>query len=393
MSEIPTVAQVDIVPTLSLLLGLPIPFSNLGKIITPLFVLNFKETCFDEITDSAIASALAGAENAFQVQKYLHAINEISNELSDSFMIKMEKRLKDATHMWKRITNNITENRNILSSISESYKTSEIIPALLFLGIMSYKYCIKSQTVSAVCVKYGIFFVCIMTSLRWWLNIVPSNIVDRILKGNEVILTRAALLTSIILFIGVVLFPILSERPWEVPSKEIYSSSFTSVLFILLQILFLVAGDALSPAVMLMSFSLLLFVILIQLSFDGTESHLWTDTIILSLLARHWFYATAHQPTFTSIQWDAAFLLNHKEIHSYTLSGALVVINTFSSFIFHALALSSILIMRDSFYITSHSILRLHMKYLLCFGVKLLGTVIASFILRRHLMFLVIILL
>ncbi|XP_055951467.1 GPI ethanolamine phosphate transferase 3-like [Argiope bruennichi] len=672
MSEIPTVAQVDIVPTLSLLLGLPIPFSNLGKIITPLFVLNFKETCFDEITDSAIASALAGAENAFQVQKYLHAYNEISNELSDSFMIKMEKRLKDATHMWKRITNNITENRNILSSISESYKSylddvrntcskkwatfnlkfiilgifilcftvlwnlwfsekfsitesifvfvfimllcfvgslykynlfnfytwcvlgliiliplvykhvwniegltlkylfciislliamivisiyifmdyliifgcfitifvyfliiclvklipselyefienifsipfgvvliifcmsfsnsfvvnedhtvlflvqsmiiyrffpsviecittcfssnnnktkpskksikgifkyliqplclvcliffirlgsifykcreeqtacensdiiisfeklhlnqshkfvrlvlslaSEIIPALLFLGIMSYKYCIKSQTVSAVCVKYGIFFVCIMTSLRWWLNIVPSNIVDRILKGNEVILTRAALLTSIILFIGVVLFPILSERPWEVPSKEIYSSSFTSVLFILLQILFLVAGDALSPAVMLMSFSLLLFVILIQLSFDGTESHLWTDTIILSLLARHWFYATAHQPTFTSIQWDAAFLLNHKEIHSYTLSGALVVINTFSSFIFHALALSSILIMRDSFYITSHSILRLHMKYLLCFGVKLLGTVIASFILRRHLM-------
>lgn len=101
-----------------------------------------------------------------------------------------------------------------------------------------------------------------------------------------------------------------------------------------------------------------------------SESHLWTDTIILSLLARHWFYATAHQPTFTSIQWDAAFLLNHKEIHSYTLSGALVVINTFSSFIFHGLALPSILIMRDSFYITSHSILRLHMKYLLCFGIK-----------------------
>ncbi|CAL1261946.1 unnamed protein product [Larinioides sclopetarius] len=656
IDEIPTVAQVDIVPTLSLLLGLPIPFSNLGKVITPLFKLNVEETCFGEITDSAIASALAGAENAFQVQKYLHAYSQISNELSDSFMTRMKEILKDITHMWNSITNNITESRDILLNISQAYESylddvrntcsqkwatfnlkfimfgifilcftvlwnlwvseklsptesifvfvfimllcfvgslymynlfnfftwcglgpviliplvfkhiwnveelnfkyifsifsliialtiisiyvyidylniigcivtifvyfliiclvklipfelyefienifsipfavvlilfctsfsnsfvinedhitlfflqsmiiyrflppvidcvtayfssnnskmkpskksvkgiskylvqplclvcliifirlgtvfykcreeqvacensdiiisleklhlnqshkfmrlvislaSEIIPTMIFLGIMSYKYCIRSQTVSAVCVKYGIFFVCILTSLRWWLNIVPSNIVDRILKGNEVILTRAALLTSIILFIGVILFPILSERPWEVPSKEIYSYSFTCVLFVLLQMLFLVAGDALSPAVMLMSFSLMLFAILIQTSFDGTESHLWTDTIILSLLARHWFYATAHQPTFTSIQWDAAFLLNHKEIHSYTLSGSLVVINTFSSFIFHGLALPSILIMRDSFYITSHSILRLHMKYLLCFGVK-----------------------
>ncbi|GBN47130.1 GPI ethanolamine phosphate transferase 3 [Araneus ventricosus] len=383
IDKIPTVAQVDIVPTLSLLLGLPIPFSNLGKVITPLFNLSVEETCFDEITDSAIASALAGAENAFQVQKYLHAYNQISNELSDSFMTKMEESLKDITHMWNKKLHLNQSHKFMRLVISLA---SEIIPAIIFLGIMSYKYCIKSQTVSAVCVKYGIFFVCILTSLRWWLNIVPSNIVDRILKGNEVILTRAALLTSIILFIGVVLFPILSERPWEVPSKEIYSTSFTCVLFVLLQMLFLVAGDALSPAVMLMSFSLLLFAILIQISFDGTESHLWTDTIILSLLARHWFYATAHQPTFTSIQWDAAFLLNHKEIHSYTLSGALVVINTFSSFIFHGLALPSILIMRDSFYITSHSILRLHMKYLLCFGIKLLGTVIASFILRRHLM-------
>ena len=35
--EIPEVQQVDLVPTLSLLLGLPIPFSNLGTVITDLF--------------------------------------------------------------------------------------------------------------------------------------------------------------------------------------------------------------------------------------------------------------------------------------------------------------------------------------------------------------------
>ncbi|GFT60172.1 GPI ethanolamine phosphate transferase 3 [Nephila pilipes] len=357
---IPTVAQVDIVPTLSLLLGLPIPFSNLGKVITPLFTLNFKETCFDDETDAAIASALSTAENAIQVQRYLHAYRQMSKKLH-----------QDQSHKLFRLAVSLT---------------SEIIPVIAFLGVMSYKYCVKSQTVSSVCIKYGTFFVCMLTSLRWWLNIVSPNIVDRILKGNEVILTRAALLTSIVMFIIILIYPILTEKPWEVPSKEIYCGSFASLLFVVLQILYLVAGDALSPAIMLMSFSVILFAILIQFSFDGSESEIWTDIIILSLLSRHWFYATAHQSTFTSIQWDAAFLLNHKEIHSYTLSGALVVINTFSSFIFHGLAVPGILILRDSFYVTTHSMVRLHMKYLLSFGIKLLGTVIASFVLRRHLM-------
>ncbi|GFY63625.1 GPI ethanolamine phosphate transferase 3 [Trichonephila inaurata madagascariensis] len=444
INSAPTVAQVDIVPTLSLLLGLPIPFSNLGKVVTPLFTLNFKGTCFDEETDAAIASAISSAENAMQIQRYLHAYIQMSNELTDIFVTKMKNQLQDLSQSWSKITNNITESKNILFSISEGYKSymenvrntcsqkwaimgslfykcreeqsscensdiivsleklhqdqshklfrlvtslaSEIIPFILFLGVMCYKYCAKSQTVSAVCVKYGTFFVCVLTSLRWWLNIVSPEIVNRILKGNEVVLTRAALLTSTIMFFIILIYPILTEKPWEVPSKEIYCGSFASLLFIVLQILYLVAGDALSPAVMLMNFSIILFAVLIQFSFDGSESEIWTDTIILSLLSRHWFYATAHQPTFTSIQWDAAFLLNHKEIHSYTLSGALVVINTFSAFIFHGLAVPGILIVRDSFYVTTHSMARLHMKYLLCFGIKLLGTVIASFVLRRHLM-------
>ncbi|GIX77178.1 GPI ethanolamine phosphate transferase 3 [Caerostris extrusa] len=219
--EIQTVAQVDIVPTLSLLLGLPIPFSNLGKIISPLFMLNHQETCFNEMTDSVVASSLAAEENAIQVQRYLYAYNEISNELSHSFMTRIEKQFQDLSHMWSKINSNITESRDILFNISE-----EIIPVVIFLGVMIYKYSIKSQSVSAVCVKYGIFFVCVLTSLRWWLNIVSPNIVDRILKGNEVILTRSALLTCIIMFIILTFFPILVEKPWEIPSKEIYCGSF-----------------------------------------------------------------------------------------------------------------------------------------------------------------------
>jgi hypothetical protein len=38
----PTVAQVDLVPTLSLLLGLPVSFGNLGAIIPELFFGNYR---------------------------------------------------------------------------------------------------------------------------------------------------------------------------------------------------------------------------------------------------------------------------------------------------------------------------------------------------------------
>lgn len=64
--------------------------------------------------------------------------------------------------------------------------SSVTIPVALFLYLSSYKSAGKFHTATAMIIRYGIFFACVFTSLRWWLNIVSPEAVERILKGNEV---------------------------------------------------------------------------------------------------------------------------------------------------------------------------------------------------------------
>ncbi|KFM69318.1 hypothetical protein X975_26687, partial [Stegodyphus mimosarum] len=161
---------------------------------------------------------------------------------------------------------------------NESYKLARlllslislIVPVAIFLQIIASKFPSKSLTVSAVCIKYGIFFVCVCTSLRWWLNIVPLEAVDRILQGNEVVLIRAASLTVIIMLTIIGLFPMLSEKPWEISSKEVYFGSLGSLFFVVLQLLYLTAGDAIAPAIALMYFSTLLCFLLNDTSLSNS---------------------------------------------------------------------------------------------------------------------------
>ncbi|XP_035233576.1 GPI ethanolamine phosphate transferase 3-like isoform X2 [Stegodyphus dumicola] len=495
------VSQVDVVPTMSLLLGLPIPFSNLGIVIPELFTLNMKEVCFHEDLDPLVGAALALAENCIQVQKYLQAYSTVFGELPDAFVALAVEQLKNISMLWQKISDNVNHSKNILSEIcasytkylyyvrnvcekkwatfnfelitlgtiilcftlafncwiaeqlsfkyflfifctilffsllltlyifskisiwlvitvimlyllvmyyklligellhfclklsnvpflictlfffasfsnsfvinedrvllyflqsailytfcpcivecikylfpnpanktktgkknqkvtfkfilqpvflsclmacvrlgsmfykcreeqtqcvnydiiisleklhhNESYKLSRlllslislIIPVAIFLQIISSKFPSKSLTVSAVCIKYGIFFVCVCTSLRWWLNIVPLEAVDRILQGNEVVLTRAASLTVIIMLTIIGLFPMLSEKPWEISSKDVYFGSLGSLFFVVLQLLYLTAGDAIAPAIALMYFSTLLCFLLNDTSFSNS---------------------------------------------------------------------------------------------------------------------------
>ncbi|XP_054720832.1 GPI ethanolamine phosphate transferase 3-like [Uloborus diversus] len=609
-------AQIDIVPTLSLLLGSPIPYSNLGSIIPRFFSLNTNGVCFHEKLDPLVGSALAAAENCVQVQRYLRAYSLISTEISSSFIMTSDEMLKNTSQLWRSVSHDISKSSHILKEIQQGYMDymhfirsscakkwanfnieliaigllilcfsvacnfwiaeqlnfgcfltiagcltliftllalyfyqniilclpiliviigilikfqrkfielisnlkpairfptvvitflflssfsnsfvvyedhvalfllqsmilyrfcpsvinttkaffastnikpkstkriqkwnwklisqplllmclmisirmgqnfyrcreeqiacvnsdfitplekihglqtykefrlivsliSLIIPVTIFLTVINYGTTLKSPTVTAICVKYGIFFGCVCICLRWWLNIVSPGVVDKILRGNEVILTRFVTVTSLTMCIAVFIFPILSEKPWESLSKEIYNGSLGYFLFILLQLIYLIAGDAMAPAVMFMSLSVILYILLSESSSELMETHVWIDAIVWSLSSRYWFYGTAHQPTFASIQWDAAFLLNYKEIYSYTLSGILVVLNTFCSNVLHGLSLPLILTWPQPYMCSSKSLLKLHMKYLFCFGFKLLGTVCASIILRQHLM-------
>ena len=71
------VSQTDIVPTLSLLLGLPIPFSNLGIIIPSLF----EDSRLENIAENT--SKLHALQlNARQVHRYITEYTQLSNDIS-----------------------------------------------------------------------------------------------------------------------------------------------------------------------------------------------------------------------------------------------------------------------------------------------------------------------
>ena len=75
------VSQTDIVPTLSLLLGLPIPFSNLGIIIPNLF----EDSRLENIAENASKLHVLQL-NARQVHRYITEYTQLSNDISSKVL-------------------------------------------------------------------------------------------------------------------------------------------------------------------------------------------------------------------------------------------------------------------------------------------------------------------
>ena len=84
-----SISQIDVVPTLSLLLGLPIPFANLGRVMPQVNYYSGRASSDHKATKSDAGAALTSlrslrvrlsayrshALNAWQVHRYLHAYN------------------------------------------------------------------------------------------------------------------------------------------------------------------------------------------------------------------------------------------------------------------------------------------------------------------------------
>ena len=84
------VNQIDLVPTISLLLGVPIPFQNLGSVIPELLPLHKQSE-----TTHAQQVAIALGLNAAQVSRYLNAYKKIAS-LPAKELEKMENLLSEA---------------------------------------------------------------------------------------------------------------------------------------------------------------------------------------------------------------------------------------------------------------------------------------------------------
>ena len=124
-------SQIDFVPTFSLLLGLPIPFGNLGTIIPDLF-------CHDLPSDPVVSKAnnnnhgmfqqvsvllqrVAAFElNAKQVHRYLSTYTLISGEISKSTFEELDKILQSATAFLSRAKDSVNKYGGLEESIQNA---------------------------------------------------------------------------------------------------------------------------------------------------------------------------------------------------------------------------------------------------------------------------------
>uniref|UniRef100_A0A4W2CPY4 GPI ethanolamine phosphate transferase 3, catalytic subunit n=1 Tax=Bos indicus x Bos taurus TaxID=30522 RepID=A0A4W2CPY4_BOBOX len=93
------IPQISLVPTLALLLGLPIPFGNIGEVIAEVF---------SEIEDSqprfsALAQASALHLNAQQVSRFLHTYSATAQDLQVQELHRLQKLFSKASADYQRL--------------------------------------------------------------------------------------------------------------------------------------------------------------------------------------------------------------------------------------------------------------------------------------------------
>ena len=95
-----TINQIDLVPTISLLLGLPIPYANLGGVV-PGLLPPLHHRSLKQNTAEAPFAASALALNAAQVWNYLSTYSTTANKLPDDALGSLKGILDEATTTYK----------------------------------------------------------------------------------------------------------------------------------------------------------------------------------------------------------------------------------------------------------------------------------------------------
>jgi phosphatidylinositol glycan class O len=96
-----SIHQIDLVPTISLLLGLPIPYANIGGLVTAILPNPFGENEEMEASSSTPYIATALALNAAQVWRYLHTYSQTSRDLPRERLLELKDLLDSATTLYR----------------------------------------------------------------------------------------------------------------------------------------------------------------------------------------------------------------------------------------------------------------------------------------------------
>ena len=222
-----TIAQIDLVPTFSLLLGLPIPFSNLGKVIPELF--SVCKECKNQ-ADVLFNQARASHLNSQQVRSYLHSYSKVSDEFPHQELLELEVTYHSTSEQFHQVVTDIKK---------RTYDDKDVIHRLInitgtfqeFLQsarIMCDKIWAQFDVLS-MCIGSAYFFICFI--FCWQLDD-PSCFNKLILSGMMAnVMVLPCLLVLILMNISIngfvlyscaliTVFPIGSYLLFKIMSSE-----------------------------------------------------------------------------------------------------------------------------------------------------------------------------
>ena len=150
------VFQTDIVPTLSLLLGAPIPFANLGIVITSLF----EEIEQDDVAGKQL-SLRALQLNARQVHRYLTEYSKLSNDVPSSALGSLTKLFSEAERQVSVGLKDIMSGENIKSYQNTSLAEKEYLAYLRGVRELCRSVWAKFDLVAITTGILVVFFSCL----------------------------------------------------------------------------------------------------------------------------------------------------------------------------------------------------------------------------------------
>ena len=208
--------QIDLVPTIALLLGIPIPFSSLGMIIPEVFI-PFREDLDSMNANQSIADGFSGRVtleflsalriNANQLQKYLNTYTQYSSDLPSGIFHSLERELANALQLHEKIEINKQVSQTELSQAASVY--------------VNYM-----QSVKSMCQKVWAKFDDVPIHqglLLLLLSVATTPLLLFKLHHSSHDFVRKALKTGCI--VGGVLAPLLSaaNSSWEVSLSSLFS--------------------------------------------------------------------------------------------------------------------------------------------------------------------------
>ncbi|KAH0561166.1 hypothetical protein KQX54_013914 [Cotesia glomerata] len=351
-----TLNQIDIVPTLASILGIPIPFSNIGSLISDALPV---------VSETSDVSHTLHAlwRNVYQTKKYIDTYS------ANSFLFT-EQTLQELDQYYQNLFQQVSKVNN-----QEALKN---------FAQVAYKYL---KIIRDSCIEIWVQF-------EW--DLINNDDDDDDDDDDN---------TPIVYGLGTV-----------------YSAAFITLSVFITLLVALLLGRFLAPSIFLMFITCTAVLVIIgmerhQNATDFTELLQIPNSAIFCwfLIAEYFFYGTGHQPTFSTIQWDAALVGSHGFFYTNIVPTVLIGINTFGSHILLGFTLPLLVIVPATIIIMIPSLSKVQFrvneelkkgelvlfdrlsafhnslflvagKYILLHGLRTFGCMLATTFLCRHLM-------